>query len=53
MNPASSQERSVSLRSPETARYIGRTGDNSRGRAMGYFILRLSLGVDMLMHYVV
>jgi thiosulfate dehydrogenase [quinone] large subunit len=27
--------------------------DNSLGRALGYFILRLSLGVDMLMHYVV
>lgn len=27
--------------------------DNSLGRALGYFILRLSLGVDMLIHLVV
>ena len=56
MNPVSSQERiepSVSERATRTARYAGRTGDNSLGRALGYFILRLSLGVDMLMHYVV
>ena len=56
MNPVSSQER-IESGSPErgaqTARYTGRTGDNSLGRALGYFILRLSLGVDMLMHYVV
>ena len=57
MNPASSQDRIDSIaserRGGSTARYAGRTGDNSLGRALGYFILRLSLGVDMLMHYVV
>ena len=56
MNPVSSQERtepSASERGTRAARYAGRTGDNSLGRALGYFILRLSLGVDMLMHYVV
>ena len=56
MNPVSSQERtesSVSERGARLERYPGRTGDNSLGRALGYFILRLSLGVDMLMHYVV
>jgi thiosulfate dehydrogenase [quinone] large subunit len=57
MNPASSQDRIDSNASERcevsTARYAGRTGDNSLGRALGYFILRLSLGVDMLMHYVV
>jgi thiosulfate dehydrogenase [quinone] large subunit len=56
MNPVSPQER-IESSSPERgariARYAGRTGDNSQGRALGYFILRLSLGVDMLMHYVV
>jgi thiosulfate dehydrogenase [quinone] large subunit len=57
MNPVSSQDR-IDSNAPErrevsTARYAGRTGDNSLGRALGYFILRLSLGVDMLMHYVV
>jgi len=56
MNPASTQERTESSspeRGAQIARYAGRTGDNSLGRALGYFILRLSLGVDMLMHYVV
>jgi thiosulfate dehydrogenase [quinone] large subunit len=56
MNPISSQERMESIapeHAPQTARYVGRTGDNSLGRALGYFILRLSLGVDMAMHYVV
>jgi thiosulfate dehydrogenase [quinone] large subunit len=56
MNPISSQERiesSASEREPQAARYAGRTGDNSLGRALGYFVLRLSLGVDMAMHYVV
>ena len=56
MNPISSQERMESIapeHAPQTARYGGRTGDNSLGRALGYFILRLSLGVDMAMHYVV
>jgi thiosulfate dehydrogenase [quinone] large subunit len=56
MNPASSQERidpGVSERASQPARYAGQTGDNSLGRALGYFVLRLSLGVDMLMHYVV
>ena len=56
MNPVNSQER-IESNAPErgapTARYTGRPGDNSLGRALGYFILRLSLGVDMLMHYVV
>ena len=57
MNPVSSQDRIDSnaseRREVSTARYAGRNGDNSLGRALGYFILRLSLGVDMLMHYVV
>jgi thiosulfate dehydrogenase (quinone) large subunit len=57
MNPVSSQDRINSnasvRREVSTPRYAGRTGDNSLGRALGYFILRLSLGVDMLMHYVV
>ena len=56
MNPAGSQERiesNTSERGTQTAQYVGRTGDNSLGRALGYFILRLSLGVDMAMHYVV
>ena len=56
MNPVSSQERTESSASEHatgTARYAGRAGDNSLGRALGYFILRLSLGVDMIMHYVV
>lgn len=56
MNPVNSQERtesSASVRGAQVERYAGRTGDNSLGRSLGYFILRLSLGVDMLMHYVV
>lgn len=56
MNPAGSQERtesSTSGREARVERYTGRSGDRSLGRALGYFILRLSLGVDMLMHYVV
>jgi thiosulfate dehydrogenase [quinone] large subunit len=56
MNPVSSPEHveaNATQRGAVTARYAGRTGDNSLGRALGYFILRLSLGVDMLMHYVV
>lgn len=57
MNPVSSQDgidsNASERREVSTARYAGRTGDNSLGRALGYFILRLSLGVDMLMHYVV
>ena len=56
MNPAGSQERiesNASEHGTQTAQYAGRTGDNSLGRALGYFILRLSLGVDMAMHYVV
>jgi thiosulfate dehydrogenase [quinone] large subunit len=56
MNPVSSQERpesSASEHGIRTARYAGGAGDNSLGRALGYFILRLSLGVDMIMHYVV
>jgi thiosulfate dehydrogenase [quinone] large subunit len=56
MNPVSSQERiesSASERRIPISRYAGRAGDNSLGRALAYFILRLSLGIDMLMHYVV
>ena len=56
MNPADSQERIGSggpVSAAQVERYAGRTGDNSLGRALGYFIVRLSLGVDMLMHYVV
>lgn len=56
MNPVSSQERTVSSASEREIhleRFAGRSGDHSLGRALGYFILRLSLGVDMLMHYVV
>ena len=56
MNPVSSPEHveaNATQRGAVTARYAGRTGDNSLGRALGYFILRLSLGVDMLMHYIV
>ena len=56
MNPVGSQggiEPSAAERATPAARYAGRTGDNSLGRSLGYFILRLSLGVDMLMHYVV
>jgi len=57
MNPVTPTDRIDSnaseRREISTARYAGRTGDNSLGRALGYFILRLSLGVDMLMHYVV
>ena len=56
MNPAGSQERmesGASERGTRIERYAGRSGDHSLGRALGYFILRLSLGVDMLMHYVV
>jgi thiosulfate dehydrogenase [quinone] large subunit len=56
MNPVGSQERiesGASERGTRIERYAGRTGDDSLGRALGYFILRLSLGVDMLMHYVV
>ncbi len=56
MNPAVLQnhtESNVSERGSIAGRYTRRTDDNSFGRALGYFILRLSLGVDMLMHYVV
>jgi len=56
MNPVGSQERtesSVTEREASIGRYTGQVGDHSLGRALGYFILRLSLGVDMLMHYVV
>jgi thiosulfate dehydrogenase (quinone) large subunit len=56
MNPAGSQERtesSTSEREARVERFAGRPGDHSLGRSLGYFILRLSLGVDMLMHYVV
>ena len=56
MNPVGSQERiesSATDRGTAIERYAGRSGDHSLGRALGYFILRLSLGVDMLMHYVV
>jgi thiosulfate dehydrogenase [quinone] large subunit len=56
MNPVGSQERtesSVAERAGRFEPYAGPSGDNSLGRALGYFVLRLSLGVDMLMHYVV
>lgn len=56
MNPVGSQQRietDVSERGTRFERYAGRPRDNSLGRALGYFILRLSLGVDMIMHYVV
>src|SRR5579863_8835265 len=56
MNPLGSQERiesSAVERGARVERSAGRSADNSLGRALGYFILRLSLGVDMLMHYVV
>jgi thiosulfate dehydrogenase [quinone] large subunit len=56
MNPVGSQERiesGASDRGTPIGRYAVRKGDNSLGRSLGYFILRLSLGVDMLMHYVV
>jgi thiosulfate dehydrogenase (quinone) large subunit len=56
MNPLGSQERiesSASERETRVERFAGRPGDHSLGRSLGYFILRLSLGVDMLMHYVV
>ncbi len=56
MNPVGSQERIESNASDHgvlIGRYAGRSGDHSLGRALGYLILRLSLGVDMLMHYVV
>jgi thiosulfate dehydrogenase [quinone] large subunit len=56
MNPVGSHERiegNASERGARIEQYAGRSGDHSLGRALGYFILRLSLGVDMLMHYVV
>src|SRR3984957_3843641 len=56
MNPVGSKERmeaSASDRGTRIERYPGRSVDPFLGRALGYFILRLSLGVDMLMHYVV
>jgi thiosulfate dehydrogenase [quinone] large subunit len=56
MNPVRSQDRTESgpsERGIQVEQFAGRKGDNSLGRALGYFILRLSLGVDMLMHYVV
>jgi len=37
----------------QRGRYTLPARDNSLGRALGYFILRLSLGVDMFMHLVV
>lgn len=56
MNAPGSQDRnepSPPERRTQVEQFAGRKGDNSLGRALGYFILRLSLGVDMLMHYVV
>ena len=41
------------LESAQAGRYARPATDNSLGRALGYFILRLSLGVDMFMHLVV
>ena len=56
MNPVGSQERiesSASESGTRVEKFAGRSGDHSLGRALGYLILRLALGVDMLMHYVV
>lgn len=61
MNPVSSQVVETSAaasgapfaESAQRGRYARPAADNSLGRALGYFILRLSLGVDMLMHLVV
>jgi len=56
MNPVGSQERIESATAPRTTtpgRYARPIADPSLGRALGYFILRLSLGVDMFMHYIV
>jgi thiosulfate dehydrogenase [quinone] large subunit len=56
MNPVSSSEpieSSASAREARPGRYAVPAADNSLGRALGYFLLRLSLGVDMVMHYVV
>jgi thiosulfate dehydrogenase [quinone] large subunit len=56
MNPIGSQERTGSPISAGEAlpgRYAAPAKDNSLGRALGYFVLRLSLGVDMFMHLVV
>jgi thiosulfate dehydrogenase [quinone] large subunit len=56
MNPVSPSEpieSSAPAREARPGRYAVPVGDNSLGRALGYFLLRLSLGVDMVMHYVV
>jgi thiosulfate dehydrogenase [quinone] large subunit len=56
MNPVNSPERiesSTPEREARAGRFAGPARDNSLGRALGYFLLRLSLGVDMVMHYVV
>ncbi len=50
MNPAGSQERTESSAAEGGARierYADRSGDHSLGRALGYFILPLSLGVHL------
>jgi thiosulfate dehydrogenase [quinone] large subunit len=56
MNPVRSSEPIVSstpAREARAGRFSVPAADNSLGRALGYFLLRLSLGVDMVMHYVV
>jgi thiosulfate dehydrogenase (quinone) large subunit len=55
MNPVGSEEHIAPPIAGNTlgGRYARPAVDNSLGRALGYFILRLSLGVDMLMHLVV
>lgn len=64
MNPVGSEEHAAApiaqsaqgkpfLEDAQRGRYARPARDNSLGRALGYFILRLSLGVDMLMHLVV
>lgn len=67
MNPVSSPQAAEASATPfaenaqgkpfaenaQRGRYARPAADNSLGRALGYFILRLSLGVDMLMHLVV
>jgi thiosulfate dehydrogenase [quinone] large subunit len=56
MNQGSSHERIEPGPSEGTTRvepFADRSGNSSHGRRWAYFILRLSLGVDMFMHLVV